>query len=54
MVFCLGGPGLNPRTDLGFFLFRSAVNLLSLVVFLYKLLILFIFKATLALVFSKK
>ena len=30
MSFCLGRPGLNPRTDLGFFQFRIAVNLFSL------------------------
>ena len=31
MDICLGRPGLNPGTDLGFFLFRTAVNLLTLI-----------------------
>ena len=35
--FGLGRLGLNPRTDLGFFQFRSAVNLLSLGVGLFLL-----------------
>ena len=35
MAFCLGRPGLNPRTDLGFFQFRIAVNLFSLGVGLF-------------------
>ena len=32
---CLGRPGLNPRTDLGVFQFRIAVNLFSLGVWLF-------------------
>ena len=35
MAFCLGRPGLNPGTDLGFFQFRIVVNLFSLGVGLF-------------------
>ena len=35
MAFCLTRPGSNPRTDLGFFQFRIAVNLLLLGVQLF-------------------
>ena len=30
MAFCLGRPGSNPQTDIGFYQFRIAVNLISL------------------------
>ena len=35
MAFCLGRPGLNPRLEFGFFQFRIAVTLFSLVVRLF-------------------
>ena len=35
MAFCLGRPGSNPGTDLGFFQFRIVVNLFSLGVSLF-------------------
>ena len=35
MAICLGRPGLNPRTDFGFFQFKIAVNLFLLGVGLF-------------------